>query len=157
MQPPSITRQCGAAAAAVVAAVVLVHAAPAGGPWRAAPAYVSLFTPAADRAAYEAFVTSRPLDQVLRALQGDPLLVHPPGAWEPTSVIAADAFGASGPYDQSRLARLYGATRVQVARGPRGPHGVVTESWSMFSPYPDPSFRTLQPGTLLIVLRVPDL
>jgi hypothetical protein len=118
---------------------------------------VSLLTPPADRAAYEAFVTPRPLDQVLRALQGDPLLMRPPGAWEPTSVIAADAFGTGGAYDQSRLVRLYGATRVRVARGPRGTGGVVRESWSLFSPYPDPSLRTLRSGTLLIVLRVPDL
>lgn len=146
-----------AAVVALVAGTALVHAAPTGGPWRAAPAYLALFTAPAHRAAYQAFVTPRPLDAVLRALQGDPLLMHPPGAWQPTSVIASDAFGTGGPYDQARLARLYGATRVRIARGPRGPDGRATESWSLFSPYPDPSFTVLQPGTLLIVLRIPDL
>jgi hypothetical protein len=143
--------------ALAVAAAALMGAAPPEGVWRAAPAYVSLFAPPAERDSYEAWTTSRPLGAVLQALAPDPLLLRPPGAWEPRATIASDVFGTAGPYDRARLARVYGATRAQVARGPRGVDGRVTESWLLVSPYPDPSLRRLEPGTLLIVVHVPSL
>lgn len=137
--------------------VVLLGAAPPGAPWRAAPAYVALFAPPAYHDAYAAYVTSRPLDDVLRSLGGEPQLLHPPGAWDARSLLPQEAFGDSGPYDHSRLARLYGARRVRVARGPRGEAGRVSETWLLASPYPDPALSRLDEGTLLVVLRVPDL
>jgi hypothetical protein len=146
-----------AAVAALVAAAVLAGAAPSAGPWRAAPEYVALFAPAADRAAYDAYVTPRALDEVLRALGGDPRLVRAPGAWEARAVLPSDAFGQAGTYDRSRLAQLYGARRVRVARGPRKAGTAVTEAWLLVSPYPDPALGHLEAGTLLIVLHVPDL
>ena len=146
-----------AASAACLAAVVLLGAAPSAGPWRPAPAYVALFAPAANRGSYQAYVTPRPLDEVLRALASDPLIIRAPGAWDARAMLPADAFGDAGTYDRSRLARLYGGMRVRAARGPRGAGGRVTGSWLLVSPYPDPALQHLDPGTLLLVLQVPAL
>ena len=137
--------------------VALVGAAPPGAPWRDAPAYVELFAPPAYHAAYQAYVTSRSLDDLLRSLRDDPQLLRPPGAWDVQALLPQDAFGDSGPYDHARLARLYGAHRVRVARGPRSERGRVSETWLLASPYPDPALSRLIDGTLLVVLRVPDL
>ena len=49
---------------------------------------------------------------------------------------ALDAFGAAGTYDRPALARLYGGTRVQVARGWTTTGGRF-ESITLLSPYPD--------------------
>jgi hypothetical protein len=159
LQPASITRRIAAftLAAAVLAAAASAAPVPPAGPWRAAPAYVGLFAPPSARAAYEAWTTPTSIDAVLRALEGDPLLLHPPGAWQAQALIASDVFGDGGGYDRRRLARVYGATRARVARGPRGADGRVDESWLLVSPYPDPSLQRLEPGTLLIILRVPGL
>ena len=62
---------------------------------------------------------------------------------------ALDAFGAGGPYDRARLARLYGGTRVRVARGWTETTGGF-ESVTLLSPYPDPTLEHLQPGTMMI-------
>jgi hypothetical protein len=92
---------------------------------------------------------------VLRRLDSEGAVLAPPGAWQPKSVLPFDAFGQMGRYDRWTLARLYGARRARVARGPRGSEGQVTESWTLISPYPDPALSRLEPGTLLIVLRIP--
>ena len=60
-----------------------------------------------------------------------------------------------GTYDRFKLARLFGSHRPDVARGPHGRRGLVEESWTLMSPYPSPDLSQLEPGTLLIVLRVP--
>jgi hypothetical protein len=123
---------------------------------REAAEYVALFAPPGRAAAYQALISPQPLDAVLRSLAGDPALLHPPGAWTPRSEPPLDAFGRGGPYDRSRLARLYGGRSLRVARGPRaGAGGRVAQSWSLFSPYPDPSLERLQPGTLVLVLTLP--
>jgi hypothetical protein len=145
------------AAVVAVSAVASIAAMPPGAAWRPAAEYVHLFAPPAYRNAYRAYVTATPIDDVLRALQSDGLLLRPPGAWEARALLPQDAFGASGSYDPSRLARLYGARRVRVARGPRGRDGRVEETWLLVSPYPDPALSRLESGTLLVVLRVPDL
>ena len=62
---------------------------------------------------------------------------------------ALDAFGTAGTYDRAALARLYGGTRVQVARG-WTIHGTRFESITRLSPYPDRSLTHLLPGTLEI-------
>ncbi len=123
--------------------------------WTDAPAYTTLFAPAAHRSAYRIFVRREPLAAVLAALDGQPWLLHPPGGWAARSELPSDAFGQSGRYDRSALARVYGARRALVARGPRVSGGVVTEAWTLVSPYPDPSLTRLEDGTLLIVLRLP--
>jgi len=71
-------------------------------------------------------------------------------------LLPADAFGRSGDYDRSKLARLYGARRASVARGPRLENGRVVESWTLVSPYPSVALERLEPGTLLIVQRLPE-
>jgi hypothetical protein len=62
---------------------------------------------------------------------------------------ALDAFGAAGTYDRPTLSRLYGGTRVQVARGWIRT-GDRFESITRLSPYPDASLTRLLPGTLEI-------
>ena len=79
-------------------------------------------------------------------------LLHPPGAWVPAPVLPADAFGQTGSYDRSRLARLYGARRPVVARGPRGAGGRPSEAWTLVSPYPNRDLTRLESGTMLIVV-----
>lgn len=126
------------------------------GEWRSAPEYVRLFTPLhAHTESYHAYVSQRALDDVLRRLENDSSLLHPPGAWAPLAVLSSEAFGLTGTYDRARLARLYGARRALVARGPRGEGGRPTEAWTLISPYPDRNLERLQPGTLLIVLNLP--
>ena len=62
---------------------------------------------------------------------------------------ALDAFGAAGSYDRSKLSRLYGGTRVRVARGWTRTGGRF-ESITRLSPYPDATLTRLLPGTLEI-------
>src|SRR3712207_1875633 len=78
--------------------------------WRGAPEYLPLFAPRAHRDAYRAYVSARPLDEVITTL---------PGASEPRELTPFDAFGQSGSYNRWKLARLYGARRVRVSRGVR--------------------------------------
>jgi hypothetical protein len=124
--------------------------------WEAAPQYLALFAPSGPRRdAYETFVSSLDLDAVLKRLQSEAGMLTPPGAWQPQTTLPFDAFGQTGRYDRWRLAELYGARRARVARGPRGDGSRITEVWTLVSPYPDPSLTRLEPGTLLIVLRIP--
>jgi hypothetical protein len=131
-----------------------VAQSPAG--WQEAPGFVRLFAPPPPgAAAYRAYVSPLDLEASLRAIASDPSLLHPPGSWDPRPVAPADAFGQSGSYDRFALARVYGARRPLLARGPRAEAGRVVESWTLISPYPDAELQTLQPGTLLIVVRLP--
>jgi hypothetical protein len=120
----------------------------------APPVYLELFAPAVHKSSYRAFISPLPLDRVLQSLAATGL-ASPPGAWQPESQPALDAFGRAGRYDRSKLARLYGARRVDVARGPRVGDGRVVETWTLISPYPDPQLERLEPGTLMLVLRLP--
>jgi hypothetical protein len=122
--------------------------------WREAPEYVQLFAPEAQRAAYRAYVSPLGLDAVLKQFAADPGVLHPPGAWTPQSVIPYDAFGLGGSYNRWKVAGLYRSRRAQVARGPRLDQG-QTESWTLIAPYPDAALQRLEPGTLIIVLRMP--
>ena len=116
--------------------------------WREAPAYLALFAPSGPRAAaYRIYVTPLDLQTVLKQVSSDPAALHPPGSWLPIAQLPSDAFGQTGAYDRSRLARLYGATRATVARGPR-----ANQTWTLISPYPNGDMRRLEPGTLLIVM-----
>jgi hypothetical protein len=122
--------------------------------WRDAPGYVRLFAPEAEREAYRAYVSPLELDAVLDQISGDPAFLHPPGAWTPQAMIPYDAFGLSGGYNRWKVAGLYRSRRARVARGPRLDQG-QTESWTLIAPYPDVALQRLEPGTLIIVLRIP--
>src|SRR3954463_102287 len=98
------------------------------------PALVPLFTPPHPHLGrYEVCASDEPL----RPVNG--------GAVE--AVEALDAFGTAGTYDRPALARLYGGTRVNVARG-RALQGNRFESITRLSPYPNAALTHLLPGTL---------
>jgi hypothetical protein len=160
--PPAFRRRLVALAAVWIAAgahAQLQQPAPllsrAG--WTEAPAYVTLFAPASAREAYRAYVVRAPLEAALKRLADEPSLGRPPGAWQPSSLGPLDAFGQGGSYNRWALARLYGATPVRVAHGPRVQDGRTVESWTLLSPYPDATLHRLEPGTLLLVTRVRSL
>jgi hypothetical protein len=117
--------------------------------------YVPLFTPrGVARGTYRTYTSEGDLDTVLAAIRRDPSLSTGSGSFEPRSVLASEAFGQSGGYNRWKLALLYGAKRTRVARGPRVESGRVIEAWTLVSPYPDAQLERLEPGTLLIVLRL---
>ena len=100
------------------------------------PALVPLFAPAHPRLGrYEVCAS----DEALRPVNGGPV----------EALEALDAFGTAGAYDRAKLARLYGGTRVRVARGWLRT-GDRFESITRFSPYPDAALTRLLPGTLEI-------
>jgi hypothetical protein len=131
------------------------QAPPPPGAWREARGHLRLFAPEGPRAAaYRIYVSTLDVPAILTRLATDPSLLHPPGAWSPAALLPLDAFGQTGGYDRSRLARLYGSTRPIVVRGPRGTAGRPTEAWTLISPYPDRDLERLEPGTMLIVLAL---
>lgn len=105
----------------------------------------ALFTPAQPALGrYEVCTTAEAIEQVVES--------GPAGAMHFGDIEALeslDAFGKAGPYDRSRLARLYGGTRVKVAHG-WGTSTAGFTSVTLLSPYPDPSFTRLLPGTMSI-------
>jgi hypothetical protein len=141
-----------ALAAVLVAAGTSLRSAAA---WRDAPDYVLRVAPPAHRAAYRAFVSPSSLEVVIAALADDASLVRVPGAWTPRTETPLDAFGRSGPYNRWELVWVYGSRQPRVARGARMENGRVIESWTLISPYPTPDLAALEPGTLIITLRVP--
>ncbi len=129
-----------------------------GGDWQDAPGYLRLFAPSGARAAaYHIYVSRLDMQTLLRRLATDPSLLRPPGAWAPAEQLPADAFGQTGGYDRSKLARVYGSKRAMVAHGPRGLAGRPTEAWTLVSPYPSRDIEHLEPGTMLIVLDLEQL
>ena len=149
MQPRSITRTFGA----ILAGLLAVGAAQPA--FVSAPAYLALFAPRGGRASYRAETSPLGLDEVLAALADDGALGRPPGAWQPRREAPQDAFGTAGRYNRWALARLYGAVQPRVARGPRLVDGRTAEAWILISPYPDPTFTRLEPGTLRIIVGSP--
>jgi hypothetical protein len=124
------------------------------GAWAESPAHVRLFAPSAHQSDYRAFVSTAALDEVVRGLAA--AQPGPPGAWQPESVSPLDAFGSSGGYNRFQVARLYLGNRPRTARGPWAtPDGL--ESWTLVSPYPNAALDAVEPGTLLLALRVPPL
>ena len=83
---------------------------------------------------------------------------QPSADWPAFSAIEAleslDAFGAAGPYHRAALARLFGGTRVQVARGWLDRPDRF-ESFTLLSPYADATLTRLQTGTMIIHLVIP--
>ncbi len=144
----------GAVLLCLAGRVVAAQAPP--GDWHEARESLPLFAPAGARA------RALDLQAVLKQVGADPLTLHPPGSWLPVAQVPSDAFGQTGGYDRSMLARLYGSARATVSRGPRGPAGPSTglgagrpsEMWTLISPYPSGDMRRLEPGTLLIVMNL---
>lgn len=123
------------------------------------PAHARLFTPrGAPADSYRVTVLDVPLDQaraaVMLALE---VPASPPagsGPWAVRRLEVAEAFGASGTYDRTRLARLFRGRRAQVARGPVVRQGLTVASVTLISPYPDPTLSRLETGTMVILLDV---
>ncbi len=108
------------------------------------PALTALFTPRHPRLGrYEVCTTSEPLE-VVNANSG---MSDGPASID--ALEALDAFGATGSYDRSALVRLYGGTRVRVARGWTAASDRFL-SVTRLSPYPDASLTHLLPGTMEI-------
>jgi hypothetical protein len=145
-------------ALACLTLLLLLAPFPAG--FTETPVYVPLFTPRAlPSGTYRTYTSRQDLDTilgsgVLAGIRGDPSRQKGQSSFEAEAVIASEAFGQSGGYNRWKLALLYGATRARIARGPRLENGRVVEAWTLISPYPDPELERLNPGTLLIVLRL---
>ena len=156
-QPRSITRATSRLLTALLVLVCTDLRSAAQGAtslWREAPEYVRLFAPAAQRDAYRAYVSPQGLEDTLQLLLADAAVLRPPGAWEPQAMIPYDAFGMTGSYNRWNVAGLYRSRRARVARGPRLDQGQL-ESLTLVAPYPDVALQRLEPGTLIIVLRIP--
>ena len=96
------------------------------------PALTALFTPVhPELGRYEVCTSDEPLEGDADALD------------------ALDAFGTAGSYDRAKLQRLYGSTRVRVARGwtANASEFVAT---TRLSPYPDATLTHLHAGTMEI-------
>src|SRR5262245_35954528 len=120
-----------------VLTLILLAAAPADAPWTCDPTLTALFTPVRPHMGRYEVCTS-------------PAALEDAGS---EALEALDAFGTAGTYDRARLARLYGGTRVRVARSwtDNGPDIV---SITRLSPYPDATLTRLLAGTLEIRFTV---
>jgi hypothetical protein len=127
------------------------------GTWgREDAALTRLFTPNhAPPGTYRVEVTSERIKALAAARRAaDP---HAPAAaWTIARQDPLQVFDSSAPADRARLARLYAGGRVQVTRGPITRDGRLVESLTLLSPYPDAALSRLDPGTMVIVFRVPD-
>jgi hypothetical protein len=122
-------------------------------PGRPEPHLLRLLTPDDRPGRYLAFSDPRPIAEVAADYRRD----YPAPSvrsWTPVPLNAIDLFGSAVRFDRPRLIRLYGARRVQVARGPISRDGRVIESVTLLSPYPDAAFAALQDGTLILVRRI---
>ena len=116
-------------------------------------ALTAAFTPAHPKIGrYEVCTTSESIEALAGPGRGAS------ADWPPFSAIEAleslDAFGAAGSYHRPALARLFGGTRVQVARGWIDRPDRF-ESFTLLSPYADATLTHLQAGTMIIHLVIP--
>jgi hypothetical protein len=117
------------------------------------PDLARIFTPlTADPGRYTVSTTPRVIGELVADLKTcDPAPAE--GAWSLTHPEAHEAFGQAGIYDRSRLAQLFGGRRLTVARGSlRTPGG--RSAFTVISPYPDPAMTRIEPGTMIIAIRV---
>ena len=136
----------------VAAALGLAGGPPA--PGVADATLTRLFTPVgAPSGQYVVSRVDRPIAEVaaeLKALDPQPAT----GAWEPLRPEAHDAFGYDGPYDRSRLARLFRGRRVTLVRGSLKDAGQRV-AYTLISPYPSPALDAIVDGTMVIRFHVP--
>jgi hypothetical protein len=112
------------------------------------PVLTALFTPRQPEIGrYEVCTSPSPLERAIADQTADGFQFSAIERLEP-----ADAFGTAGAYDRFALARLYGGQRVRVARGWRQ-RGVMYESATVLSPYPDPTLSRLTDGAMTIRWR----
>jgi hypothetical protein len=110
-----------------------------------APRLAAAFTPRRPLVGrYDVCTTGEPIAAVVSTLAGVTI----------ETVEPFDAFGGAGPYDRFAVARLYLGVRPHVAHS-WIPHDTELESDTFISPYPDPTFTRLLPGTLVIRFFVP--
>jgi hypothetical protein len=123
--------------------------------WQESPALARSFTPQqAPPGTYRAYTSGLSFEDALTDVKRDPLMTVWPGAWKVERQSPADVFGQGAGYNRWALALLYRATTPRVARGPRIEGGQTVEAWTLVSPYPNPAMDRLEPGTLLIVMKV---
>ncbi len=132
-------------------------AGPLAVPGRPAPLLAGLFTPRhAPAGVYQATVLPQGIGEATRlvraAMSPSARVDSPRGAWVAQTLDALDAFGTAGPYDRSRVARLYSGHGPSVVRAPIVKDGVTIASVMLCSPYPDPTLTRLEPGTLVIAI-----
>ncbi len=133
------------ATAVIILAATAGQEAPPVPAFTCDPALTRLFTPPKPLIGrYEVCTAAEPIDdsRFERLRRG-----------EIEALEAPDAFSGAGTYKRSALARLYGGTRVRVARGWSASTDRV-ESITLLSPYPDQSFTHLMPGTMAIRLTI---
>ncbi len=111
------------------------------------PSLTALFTPRRpELGRYEVCTASQSIEEALADTA-----YGPSGAIEPLEAL--DAFGTAGAYNRAALARLFGGTRVRVARRWQQ-HGDQFISETLLSPYPDATLTRLNPGTMVIRFTV---
>ena len=133
------------ATAVIILAATAGREAPPPPAFRCDPALTRLFAPPNPLIGrYEVCTTGDPIDsRPLESLRRG----------EIEALEALDAFSSAGTYRRSALTRLYGGTRVRVARGWSASADRI-ESITLLSPYPDQSLTHLMPGTMAIRLTV---
>ncbi len=142
---------CGVRVLALLPIALVTTVAAADVTWRPAPVLAEQFLPPGPlRARYELSVSEAAIDACI-AVEGTGFEST---AFRREQVAPTDGFGTIGGYDRAALAKLFGARRVTVARGPRLVGGRVVASVTLLSPYPDPTLTRLLPGTLRIVTRL---
>jgi hypothetical protein len=122
-----------------------------GGAASCDPVLTTLFAPPSTASShYEVCTTAQPLDAVVanrRSADGTG------GARftfsEPEALNPLDAFGGSGVYNRSKLARLFSGGRATVVRGWRQEADRFV-SVTLISPFPDAALTRLTRGTMEI-------
>jgi hypothetical protein len=154
-EPGAVSPRIHIVVALVLVAVALVVAGESPPALGAADrALTRLFTPAgAPPGRYVVYRSDRPIAAVAAELKGLDL-DGAPGEWEPLRPEAHDAFGQEGPYDRSRLARLFRGRRVTLIRGSLKEDGQRV-AYTLISPYPAPTLDDIIDGTMLIRFIVP--
>ena len=128
-------------------------------PGASAPQLAKLFTPLqAPEGTYQVTVLREGIDDALRLVKGalapEARPGEPAGSWQAQALDPLEAFGTAGPYDRSKVARLYTGRRATVVRGPVERDGRVVAAVTLVSPHPDPTLSRLETGTLVILLRI---
>ncbi|HSL23565.1 MAG TPA: hypothetical protein VK886_18690 [Vicinamibacterales bacterium] len=112
-----------------------------------------VFAPPARAADFSFLTSAQPIDQIARFFRERSGPTHP-DSWRVARAVSTTLFDGASLYDRARLARLYGGLAPRVARGPMFRNGRVTHVVLLVSPYPDAELRRLNPGTLVMIVRV---